>query len=143
MCVCVCVCVCVCARPVAQSSPTLCDPMDCRPPGSSVHEIPQARILEWVAITSPGDLPDPGIKLVSLASLALASEFFTTVPGSLVLTPDLKMITVKLNRIYFSKNFKFSQFLNNFFLRSSPCLSCEMSTFHKCRETHSNAFLEN
>ena len=27
-----------------------CDPMDCSPPGSSVHEIPQARILEWVAI---------------------------------------------------------------------------------------------
>ena len=30
--------------------PTLCDPMDCSPPGSSVHEIPQARILEWVAM---------------------------------------------------------------------------------------------
>ena len=35
---------------VAQSCPTLCDPMDCSPPGSSVHEILQARILEWVAI---------------------------------------------------------------------------------------------
>ena len=35
---------------VAQSCPTLCDPMDCSPPGSSVHGIPQARILEWVAI---------------------------------------------------------------------------------------------
>ena len=34
---------------VAQSYPTLCDPMDCSPPGSSVHGIPQARILEWVA----------------------------------------------------------------------------------------------
>ena len=31
--------------------PTLCDPMDCSPPGSSVHEISQARILEWVAIS--------------------------------------------------------------------------------------------
>ena len=30
---------------------TLCDPMDCSPPGSSVHEIFQARILEWVAIS--------------------------------------------------------------------------------------------
>ena len=30
--------------------PTLCDPMDCSPPGSSVHGILQARILEWVAI---------------------------------------------------------------------------------------------
>ena len=31
--------------------PTLCNPMDCSPPGSSVHEIPQARILEWVIIS--------------------------------------------------------------------------------------------
>ena len=37
---------------VAQLCPTLCDPMDCSPPGSSVHGISQARILEWVAIPS-------------------------------------------------------------------------------------------
>ena len=36
----------------AQSCPTLCDPVDCSPPGSSVHGIFQARILEWVAISS-------------------------------------------------------------------------------------------
>ena len=35
---------------VAQSCPTLCDPMDCSLPGSSVHRILQAKILEWVAI---------------------------------------------------------------------------------------------
>ena len=35
---------------VAQSCPTLSDPMDCSLPGSSVHEIFQARILEWVVI---------------------------------------------------------------------------------------------
>ena len=35
---------------VAQSCPTLCNPVDCSPPGSSVHGILQARILEWVAI---------------------------------------------------------------------------------------------
>ena len=45
---CVCVCVCVCV----QLHPTLCNPMDCSLPGSSVHEILQARILEWVAIPS-------------------------------------------------------------------------------------------
>ena len=33
-----------------QSCPTLCDPMDCSPPGSSVQGILQARILEWVAM---------------------------------------------------------------------------------------------
>ena len=43
------VCVCVCS--VTQSCPTLWDPMDYSLPGSSVHEIPQARILEWVAIS--------------------------------------------------------------------------------------------
>ena len=35
---------------VVQSHPTLCDPMDCSPPGSSIHGIFQARVLEWVAI---------------------------------------------------------------------------------------------
>ena len=41
-----------CAFPclVAQSCPTLCDPMDCSPPGSSVRGILQARILEWIAM---------------------------------------------------------------------------------------------
>ena len=38
-------------REVAQSCPTLCDPMDCSPAGSSVHGILQARIMEWVAIS--------------------------------------------------------------------------------------------
>ena len=47
---------------VTQSCPTLCDPVGCSLPGSSVHGILQARILEWVAIPSPGDLPNPGIK---------------------------------------------------------------------------------
>ena len=35
---------------VIQSCPTLCDPMDCSPPGSSVHGIRQARILDWIGI---------------------------------------------------------------------------------------------
>ena len=97
-------------REVAQSCPTISDPMDCSPPGSSVHGIFQARVLEWGVIAfsqehwsvyiffvvsvaqacptlhdphglsmkfsrqeywrglpfpSPGDLPDPGIKLGS------------------------------------------------------------------------------
>ena len=47
---------------VTQPCPTLCDPMDCSPPGSSVHGIPQARILEWVDSPFSRDLPDPGIK---------------------------------------------------------------------------------
>ena len=45
---------------VAQSSPTLCDPMDCSPSDSS--GILQARILEWGAIPFSRDLADPGLK---------------------------------------------------------------------------------
>ena len=49
-----------------QLCPTLCNPIDGSPPGSSVHGILQARTLEWVA-TSPRDLPDPGIEPASPA----------------------------------------------------------------------------
>ena len=49
---------------VAQSSLTLSDPMDCSPPGSSIHRILQARVLEWVAIAFSEELPhDPVIPL--------------------------------------------------------------------------------
>ena len=37
-------------------------PMNCSPPGSSAHEILQARILEWAAFPCPEDLPDPGVE---------------------------------------------------------------------------------
>ena len=47
---------------VAQSCVTLHDPMDYSPPGSYVHGIFQARILEWVAIFFSRDLPNPGMK---------------------------------------------------------------------------------
>ena len=42
----------VCVRSDALKCPTLCNPMDCSPPGSSVHAIPQIRILEWAAMPS-------------------------------------------------------------------------------------------
>ena len=47
---------------VTQSCPTFCNPTDCSPPGSSIHGIFQARVLEWAAISFSGDLPDPGIE---------------------------------------------------------------------------------
>ena len=56
----------------------LCDPMDCSLTGSPVHGTLQARILEWGAMPSSGDLPDPGIKHTSLTSPAFSGEFFTT-----------------------------------------------------------------
>ena len=71
----VCVC-CVCS--VIQSYLTLCNPMDYSQPGSSVHGIFQTRLLEEVAVPPLGDLPDSGIKPVSLRSPALAGGLFTT-----------------------------------------------------------------
>ena len=48
--------------------------MECSPPGSFVHGILQARILEWVAFPSPGDLLNPGIKPMSLPSPELQAD---------------------------------------------------------------------
>ena len=73
-------------------------PVDCSPPGSSVHEILQARILEWVAIPSSADLPNPEIVSASLASPALAGRFFTTVPPGKTLI--LKQFFEKLKEKY-------------------------------------------
>ena len=63
---------------------TLCDPLDCSLPGSSVREIFQTRILEWVAISfsSESSWRQSGIETTSLAPPALAGGFFTTaLPG--------------------------------------------------------------
>ena len=57
------------------SCPSLCDPMDCNPPGSSVHGIFQERILERVAMPSFRDFSDPGIEPGSPAG-----KFFTDEP---------------------------------------------------------------
>ena len=69
--------------------------MDCSQPGSSVHGILQARILEWVAIPFPGDLPNPGIKPGSF--VLQADYLLSEPPGKLstsifvsVLLPNLK-----------------------------------------------------
>ena len=68
---------CVC---VAQLCPALFDPMDCSLPGSSVHAIFQAKILQWVVIFYSRESPWPGIKLMSPVFPALSGGFFTTVP---------------------------------------------------------------
>ena len=60
-----------------QSCRTLWDPMDCSPPGSSVHRILQQEYWSGLPCPPPRDLPDPGIKPASLMSPALAGGFFT------------------------------------------------------------------
>ena len=59
---------------VAQSCPTLTDPMDCSPPGSSIHGIFQARVLEWGAIAFS--------ELLLIAVYYLKSSVATTLHGS-------------------------------------------------------------
>ena len=63
--------------PHTQSCPTLCDPMDCSPPGYSVHGVFPARILDLVAISYSRAPSRPRDQTVSPA---LAGRFFITVP---------------------------------------------------------------
>ena len=52
---------------VAQSCPTLSDPMDCSPPGFSVHGVFQARVLEWGAIAFSGHMNTDGQFILCMA----------------------------------------------------------------------------
>ena len=72
--------VCVYMYVCAHTCLAMSDSVVSEPPGSSVHGIFQARILEWVAISSSGDLLDPWIEPTFLVSLALAGRFFITAP---------------------------------------------------------------
>ena len=73
------------APSVTLSYPTLCDPVDHSPPGSSAHWILQARIMDGLPFLPLGVLPDPEIETPSLASPSLAGGFFTIVtPGKLL-----------------------------------------------------------
>ena len=67
---------CMCAKSL-QSCLTLCSPMDCSLPGSSVKGFSRQEYWSELPCPPPGDLPDLGIELVSLMSLALAHGFFT------------------------------------------------------------------
>ena len=68
--------------PVPQSHLTLCDLVDCSPPGSSAHGILFSRqeYWSWLPSPTPEDLPDPGIQPLPLAFTALAGGFFTIAP---------------------------------------------------------------
>ena len=91
----------------AQSCPTLTPWSVCSPSGSSVRGIFQARILEQVAISPPGDLPNPGIEPTFLVSPALASEFFTiALPGK----PLLSYTWILLGRSNFTIHWKIRRY---------------------------------
>ena len=61
----------LCCVQLLQSSLPLCHPMDCDPPGSYVHGILQAIILDGLPAPAPEDLPDPEIEPASFVSPAL------------------------------------------------------------------------
>ena len=64
----------------AQLCLTLCEPMDCSPPGSSVHGVSQQEYWRWLPFAPPGDLPDPGNEPASPLAPAFAGGFFPTEP---------------------------------------------------------------
>ena len=66
-----------CCWSVAKLCPALCNPVDCSPPGSSVHGFPRQEYWNGLPFLSPGDLPNIRIEP---RSPALAGGFFTTEP---------------------------------------------------------------
>ena len=78
---------------------TLCDPMDCSPPGSSVRGIFQQEYWSGWPFIPPGDLPDTGIKPVSPVSPALQADSLSTEPsGKQINYTSIKKI--KINGIF-------------------------------------------
>ena len=74
---------------LAQLCLTLCDPIDCSPPGCSVMEFSRKEYWGGLPFPIPGDLSDPGIETASLVSPALAGRFFTAVPPGKPVRPWL------------------------------------------------------
>ena len=93
----------MCTCSITQSCPTLCDPMDCSLPGSSVHSISQARILEWVAILpSRGSFQPRGqshISSVSCIGRQILCHYATLPPSKLWEEP-LQLPSNNLPRIW-------------------------------------------
>ena len=83
------VCLCVCVYLVAQYCPTLCDPIDCSPPDSSVHGIFQARIREWLPFPTPGDLPGQPTWIFCVSSMSRQIHHWVTWEAPTVVYVDL------------------------------------------------------
>ena len=77
-----------------QSCPTLCDSMNHSLSGSSVHDILQARIVEWVAMPSSGDLPNPRDQTRVSSISCIAVRFFTAEPLRKPVTEKYSMVYI-------------------------------------------------
>ena len=94
---------------VHAKSLTLCDPVNCNPPGSSVHGIFQARILEWLPCPPPGALPDPGIEPPSLSLLHWQASSLPLAPlCSRTLAPQ--RVKPPTHLLYVTERVNFSSF---------------------------------
>ena len=98
---------------VAQSCPTLSDPMDCSPPGSSIHWIFQARVLEWDAIAFSVKYIYHYIKQITnkdlLYSIGNYTQYLVIIYNGRECKKDLNHFAVHLNivsQLYFNKNKK-------------------------------------
>ena len=112
----------------AQSCPTLCDPMDCSPPGSSVHGVLQATILEWVAMPFSKGSSQPRDQTLSRDQTCLLSllhwqacSLLLALPGHpLVLHPLAQLIYFKPDsdsyQIIFPRLFYISKSQSFFFV---------------------------
>ena len=82
---------------VAQSCPTLCDPMGYSPPGSSVHGILQTRILEWVAISFPraSSWPRDGTPVSCIVGIFFTIWATREALGHVKWTSKLRLATAK------------------------------------------------
>ena len=99
---------------VAQSCPTLCDPVDCSPPGSSSMGFSREEYWSGSPFPSPGDLPDPGIEP---RSPALQADALTSEPPGKPQEEDMKPLMRYCLQDLISENTAFTnKCLNGFFL---------------------------
>ena len=97
---------------VTQSCPTLCDPVDCSPQGSSVHRIFQARILEWVAIScSKGSSQSRDWTFVSWVSW-IAGRLFTHQGNREAQLEEMMWLLLMTEEQIFNKRCKISKCYN-------------------------------
>ena len=86
-------------RSVAQSCPALCDLLDCSPPCSSVHQLSQARILEWVAISSSRGYSQPRDQTCVSGVSCISGRFFTCCTIGEAMSSLVIFISIKLLKI--------------------------------------------